>query len=56
VARARRKLNVDDTKTVAPSQNFEPIVRMLRNRETKVKCMVRYPMTMMTMSMVGAFY
>lgn len=40
---------------MAPSQNFEPIVRMLRKSETKVKCIVRYPITIIIISIVGAF-
>ena len=41
VVRIARKLKVEEINTVAPSQNLEPIVRIFRNNETNVKCIVR---------------
>lgn len=52
----KRKAKAPEKRTVAASQNLEPRRLMETNRETKLRCIERYPRAMMTMSMVSACY
>lgn len=51
-----KKANSEEKSTVVASQKLEPIRRIERNRDTKVKCIERYPRTMIKISRDSAFF
>lgn len=52
--RPNKKAIMPEKRTVAASQNFEPRRLMEKKRETKLRCIDKYPRAMITMSMVSA--
>jgi hypothetical protein len=53
--RPNRNAKEPDSRTEAANQAFDPSLLMDKNRETKVKCIERYPRTIITMSSDSAF-
>jgi len=52
---ANRKAKTELNITVAANHAFDPRRRIERKSDTKVRCIDRYPSTMMMMSRVSAF-
>jgi hypothetical protein len=48
--RPKKNAKTDEQRTVAASQNFEPMRFMDKNKETNVRCIERYPRIIMSMS------
>jgi hypothetical protein len=54
--RPNKNANEPERRTEAASQKLEPSRLIDRNRDTKVKCMERYPRTIITISRDSAFW
>ena len=51
----KRNAKTEEVRTVAASQKLDPSLRMERKSDTNVRCIERYPKTMIMMSRVSAF-
>jgi hypothetical protein len=56
ISKPKRKAKVLDSKTEKASQNLDRSRRIDMKRDTKVRCIERYPRVMMAMSIVSACY
>ena len=52
----KRNAKTEEIRTEVASQALDPISRIDMKRDTNVRCIDRYPRTMMTMSSDSAFY